>query len=162
MQQKKNPKGKEQIDSAHRTVSVDAQAEVVDETLRELGYVPCPASGDKMEFYRDYADEEGRLARVTVFFDRPFSEMKSVRLAGVAVTTQMISPPEMETLEREAPAITHRDLGCIIDAFAHSGREHEQVVMARTCIHCAKLSNQFYVVNEDAICVSCVEDRKNG
>jgi hypothetical protein len=131
--------------------------------MNELEFSPSPSfAAGNIQFYKDYADTEGNVARVTIFFDKPVMGMNTVQLSNIVVNVQRYIAPEPAAIERDAPTVVQSDLHAVVQSFSDLvGHVPEQTVMARVCIQCKEESPDFYIVNGDAVCLTCVERRKH-
>lgn len=130
--------------------------------MRELGFTANHEhEADRVAFYKDYADEEGRRARAHVYFDKPILGQDSIRLANIVITVQVVIAPDQAAIVAEAPQPMRPDLNEVVTSFSHLiGFIPEQAVFLRTCVRCKTETSTFYVVNGDAICENCVEARR--
>jgi hypothetical protein len=139
----------------------ETEAAFIVRRMTELGFHPSPGDVDRVCFYKDYVDEEGRRARAYTYFDKPILGMESFRLSNFVVTVQTAIEPVPTAIAREAPEPMRDDLFGVVDAFAALvGRVPDQAVVTRDCVKCLSPSANFYVVNGDAICNDCVAQRR--
>jgi len=129
--------------------------------MSAIGFQPNPGFGaSNIRFFKDYA-EGPRVSRVTVFFDKPITGMSTVRLANIVVSTQYCFAPEQEAIDASAPAEAREDLTAVIETLSDLvGLIPKQAVMTRECIRCEQEAAEFFIVNDDAICVPCCEERR--
>lgn len=137
-------------------------AEYIVRRMAEVGFRPSAGfEAASVTFLKDYADDKGRRARVHVFFDKPVMGMSGVRLANIVVSVQASIAPDLEAIEAEAPPVAQEDLREIVASFSELvGYIPEQTVAARVCVRCGRESAEYYVVNADAVCRTCVEERQ--
>jgi hypothetical protein len=129
--------------------------------MSELGFSPANKfAADHVEFYKDYVDIEGRFARARVFFDKPVMGMQGMRLANFVVNIQKTIAPDLDAVEREAPSIIQQDLSEALEAFHELTGIPAQSVQTRECVQCHEHKADFFIVNGDAICKDCVDQRK--
>lgn len=128
-----------------------------------LGYHPSPRlEADRVCFYKDFSDDEGRRARIHVYFDKPILGMTALRLANIVISTQVVVQATAADIKREAPAPLRDDLSRVLESFSEYLTIPEQAVVTRVCIKCGKAKPRFYVINTDAVCLECVEARRTG
>ena len=139
----------------------ETEAAFIVRRMTELGFLPSPGyESGRVTFYKEYADDQGRRARAYAFFDKPVMGMAGMRLSNFVVNVQASFAPELEAVKR-APLVVQDDLTSVVDCFAAmAGHVPDQAVMVRDCVNCKKSSAEFYVVNGDAVCKSCVEARR--
>lgn len=139
----------------------ETEAEFIVRQMTELGFVPSGSfDASRVSFSKDYADPAGRRARVYVYFDKPILGFESMRLANLVLSTQVTFGPTIEEVTSEAPEPIQPDLVALLQAFAHLTVVPAQAVAGRACLKCKKVSADYYIVNDDAICHACVEARK--
>jgi hypothetical protein len=131
--------------------------------MTELGFHPSGSfEADRVTFYKDYADDVGHRVRAYAFFDKPVLGMHDFRLANFVITLQTAIAPTQEAVAEEAPTVIRSDLLGVLESFQSLvGRIPEQAVAARECAKCHKKSAEFFIVNSDAICKTCVDERAN-
>lgn len=141
----------------------ESEAQSIVRRMTELGYYPSPGlEADRVVFYKDFSDLEGRRARVYVYFDKPIMGMAGLRLSSVSISTQIAVHATEEAIAREAPEPLRDDLLGVLHAFPeYTGALPDQSVVTRACIRCKRSSARFYVINSDAVCTACVEERKS-
>lgn len=128
--------------------------------MTEHGFKSSPdLHASLVQFHADYADENGRIIRVTVFFDKPFVGMAGVRISGITVTTQSTISPEFSAVEQLAPEVTQEDLKAVLSTFSPT-EPVRQSVDVRVCVKCKCASSAFFLINDDAVCADCVAKRR--
>lgn len=134
--------------------------EQIVQTLSALGYSPARGpSAFVIDFTKTYASVAGEVVCVRVQFDKPVLGQPAPILGSIIVTTQTVLPPTLDAAAG-APEAAQEDLRSIIAEF--SGDLPERSVDLRLCIKCGTKSPEFYVINDDAVCLACVEERRNG
>ena len=127
--------------------------------LTSIGFEPNPGrSAEYIEFSKTYCEADGGYVRVFLHFDKPIMGMPGFRLADVTVTTQRAIPPDLNELAHFVPDVARDEVLGVVQAL--STEIPVQAVVTRACLQCKKESAEFYVVNGDAICYSCVEARE--
>jgi len=125
--------------------------------LTQRGFDPNPGrSAEYVEYAKTYYDaHNNQYVRVFLHFDKPVMGMPGHRLANVTVTTQQVIVPEAAELQHFVPDVAKSEVlelaGMLSTAIP------SQAVVTRLCIQCKEEAAEFYVVNDDAICYSCVE-----
>ena len=126
--------------------------------FRSLGYSPRPGHHDVIEFVKDYADA-GERVRVRIYFDKPVMGMAGARFSNIVVAAQRSLPPTQEAV-LEAPVCCRRDLEAIVSAFAGRASLPDQAIAERSCISCGEVASDYWIVNDDAVCLRCVKRRR--
>jgi hypothetical protein len=130
--------------------------------MAEVGFEPRPGFAGHIEFSKEYADADGRRAKVYVFFDKPIMGMETLSLSNIVVSVQKNIEPTHEVIEREAPSIAKDDLFHVAEVFGDMvGYVPEQAAVTRECIKCHEHKSEFYMVSGDAVCYDCVAERKH-
>jgi hypothetical protein len=146
--------------NGHTRPHEESRAQFIVRRMAELGFRPTGAfAADHVEFFKDYADPEGRFARAHVYFDKPVAGV-DLRLANFVVSVQKSLVPDRDTVEREAPPVVQADLAEVVSSFQQFTGIPAQSIHTRDCIRCGEPSAEFFVVNGDAVCRDCVEERK--
>lgn len=122
--------------------------------LADQGFRPSERSSTfSVDFVKDYADDQGRVARASVQFERPTVASQELRLAGFSVLVQASIAPTIEAIEERAPPIMRGDLAAIATTFA--GGLQAGAVDVRRCTACAAPVNEFFVLDGLVVCREC-------
>lgn len=146
--------------------TASAEAVTLVDHMVALGFVPSrELHADCITFIKDLAIG-GVRTRIHAFFDKPMPHgthglmaaagggIGGLRLANFVIATQVAVDPSDLT---DAPEGIRAELEAVIGIAPRRG---DLAVMTRTCIICGEARSEFYVVNKDAICHTCVEARR--
>lgn len=128
----------------------------VAQLMSSAGFAPRgPADGRYVEYYKDYADTTGRVARCTVLFNRS-GMIDQGALAGFVVTVQAEVPPVVEEIRKAAPQVMHGDMSHIVSRL--SGQTAPLAADDTViCNRCAKQTAEFAVTKSGLmVCPDCL------
>lgn len=132
--------------------------------MTDLGYAPGPKLlGDVVEFRKDLAvDDEGLTrARFHVYFDKPLPGART-RFANLVISTQQtIDTETIETATRDpriAPTL-QAELRDLITTLGEFFGMPVRSIATRTCVKCKSACEEYYIVNDSAVCYVCVHGR---
>lgn len=127
--------------------------------LAALGFAPMRTyNANAIEWYKDYADQDGRIARVIAQFERPkpgvLPSVAPGRLAvaGFRVIAQASLPPDDLGISR-APPVMRDDLVRIMSGVATARTS----IAYRVCAQCQQETAEFFVKDAKVLCRSCHE-----
>jgi hypothetical protein len=133
-------------------------AEHIIRTLATLGFHPnVTLNAFYIEFYKDYADEQGRRARAIVQFDKPGPAIPEVRLSGFNVVVQAHIEPTTSSVTERAPQVMRDDLLAVAEKFDGGVMPRSAIVLKRCDGGCGRDVNEFFVVAGKTLCRGCRE-----
>lgn len=145
--------------AAATTPDTRSTGERVVQTLTSYGYRPTNGqSAFVIDFVKTYGSLAGHTTHVRVQFDKPVMGQSAEPILGsIIVTTQTVLPPTLDAAA-SAPDEAQEDLRDIIAEF--SGGLPARSIDLRTCIRCGEVGAEYYLINDDAVCLPCVEERR--
>jgi hypothetical protein len=124
------------------------------EKMAALGYHHDGRFGlETVSFVKTYASDEDRIVQVRVFFDKPVTGLEGLLLSSISTVEQSVFAPQ--DVQRRAPEVAHKDLTKIIATF--SLERPQRSIDVRKCALCAATVTDYYIVNDDTICVACAK-----
>lgn len=153
-------KGKKAPKPRARPVHEDAQAYgQICARMATLEFMQAPGTSESVTFYKDYGDDEGRRGRLFVHFGRMLKFADHIRLTSFTYTLQAPIFPTAEGLA-DAPGFAKSDVQAVLSDLApFIGALPSVSLVTRICAQCRKPKSEFYVVNDDAVCFECVDDK---
>lgn len=117
-----------------------------------MGFRPnWTGSPTYVEYIKDYAQPDGRMARVTALFTKAgfMQVMDQAQLANFVVTVQGTIDPVIDEVKTKAPAALRPDM---LHALAVlEGLTEPDVDLTANCDHCGALLNEWTVDNDGRI-----------
>ena len=140
----------------------ESEAAFIVRRMTEIGFHPSASfEADRVTFFKEYADDRGRRARVYAYFDKPVLNMTGMRLSNLVINVPMALEPSLAAIS-DAPPIARDDLAEVVRSFsALIGFVPDQAVVTRVCIKCKQPKSSFFTINGDAVCRDCVEERRS-
>ena len=112
-----------------------------------------------IEFLKDYATSDGKLARVRVQIDKPKMGLPTPYLSGLVVSVTKQIPPSVEAIEQDAPAIVKDDALAVLLALSQLGMANHPGTVApealRFCGQCGRSTVEYVVVRDLLFCSVC-------
>lgn len=134
------------------------RAEQIARTMASLGYVPKGVVDARyVEYYKDYAEPHGRIARCTVLFDKGgvFAGIDQARLSSFVVTVQGVIDPLDEEIKTKTPRVMQPDM---LHVLSELGRAERPVAVVRAvdCAKCGTSVAEWVETVDGSVCPECV------
>lgn len=110
-----------------------------------------------VEYYKDYADMHGHLARATAILQKGITGMEHARLESFVVTTMAQVPAVPEVIKGEVPRVMEQDLLQITAAIGGAEIRTPASLVQLKCTQCGKMTPEYFMDTRlDApLCPAC-------
>lgn len=110
-----------------------------------------------VEYFKDYADMHGRLARATAILQKGITGMEHARLESFVVTTMAQVPAVAEVIKDEVPRVMEQDLLQITAALGGSEIKTPAALVQLKCTKCGKMTPEYFMDahSDTPLCPAC-------
>jgi len=136
----------------------DTRAQIIARTMAALGFRPKNEfDAQFVEYYKDYADMRGHMARATAIFTKGSMGIDHARLESFIVTTMAQLPAVKELIKNEVPKVMEPDLLHVLAVLGGGEMREPQAIVQIQCTRCNKLTPEYFVdaKSDTPLCPGC-------
>jgi len=110
-----------------------------------------------VEYYKDYTDLRGHMARATAIFNRGSMGIDHARLESFVVTTMAQVPAVAEVVKAEVPRVMEQDLLHVLAALGGIEMRDPQAIVQIQCTRCNKMTPEYFMdaKSDTPLCPAC-------
>lgn len=139
-------------------INNDSRGAKVARIMASMGFQPKPDIDARyVEYYKDYAEPHGRLARCAILFNKGgvVMDMDHAMLERFVVTVQGVVDPVIEEITAKAPRVMHDDMLCALRTLEGVTAAQGNTVI---CGVCRSYTSEFALGRSGTVtCIKCLK-----
>lgn len=140
----------------------NSRAQTIARTMATMGFQPKNEfNANFVEYYKDYADDRGHVARVSAIFNRGTFGIDHARLESFVVTTQVHIPALIECVREGVPKVVEPDLMHVLAALGGIDDHEPQAIVQIQCTRCKKSTPEYFMdaKSDSPLCPACFKTK---
>lgn len=143
-------------------MTTETRAQIIARVMATSGFRPKNEfDASFVEYYKDFADQRGRMARVTAVFNKGTWGTDHAKLESFIITTQAVLPAVQEVIRDAVPKVVEPDILHILATLGGVEIQTPQAIVNITCTRCNKTTPEYFVDarSEEPLCPQCFNSK---
>lgn len=140
----------------------ESRAQAIARVMASMGFRPKNEfDASFVEYYKDYADQKGHMARATAIFNKGIMGIDHAKLESFVVTTQAHLPAVVELIQEEVPKVMEPDLLHILKQLGGAEILAPQAIVQIQCARCNKMTPEYFMDarSDTPLCPVCFKHK---
>lgn len=137
------------------------RAQAIARVMASMGFQPTHhVDARYVEYYKDYAEPHGRVARCTVLFNKGgvIGGLDHAKLERFVITVQGVVEPVLDEVTAKAPRVMHDDMLQALRALEGISHAEPQAVETVQCNVCARNTAEWVIGKSgNPVCPRCMK-----